>query len=61
MGRADLIGNGKQHLIPDFQPAGTGRRFESAAPATERRPPARPAPASRRPVKASAPRGKRPR
>jgi len=25
MGRADLIGNGKQHLIPAFQPAGNGR------------------------------------
>jgi radical SAM superfamily enzyme YgiQ (UPF0313 family) len=25
MGRADLIGNGKKHLIPSFQPAGTGR------------------------------------
>ncbi|MFZ4535344.1 YgiQ family radical SAM protein [Propionivibrio sp.] len=24
MGRADLIGNGKKHLIPGFQPAGTG-------------------------------------
>ncbi len=24
LGRADLIGNGKQHLIPTFQPAGTG-------------------------------------
>ncbi|MFA5083473.1 MAG: YgiQ family radical SAM protein [Hydrogenophilaceae bacterium] len=24
MGRADLIGNGRQHLIPAFQPAGTG-------------------------------------
>ena len=24
MGRADLIGNGKRHLIPLFQPAGTG-------------------------------------
>jgi uncharacterized radical SAM protein YgiQ len=24
MGRADLIGNGKHHLIPTFQPAGTG-------------------------------------
>ena len=23
MGRADLIGNGKMHLIPTFQPAGT--------------------------------------
>ena len=24
MGRADLIGNGKQHLIPTFQPLGDG-------------------------------------
>jgi uncharacterized radical SAM protein YgiQ len=24
MGRADLIGNGKQHLIPNYQPLGTG-------------------------------------
>jgi hypothetical protein len=24
MGRADLIGNGKRHLIPLWQPAGTG-------------------------------------
>ncbi|NEX23211.1 YgiQ family radical SAM protein [Thiorhodococcus mannitoliphagus] len=24
MGRADLIGNGKRHLVPSFQPAGTG-------------------------------------
>ncbi len=28
MGREDLIGNGKHHLIPSFQPAGTGRWFE---------------------------------
>jgi radical SAM superfamily enzyme YgiQ (UPF0313 family) len=28
MGRADLIGNGKQHLVPNFQPPGTGRRPE---------------------------------
>jgi uncharacterized radical SAM protein YgiQ len=27
LGRADLIGNGKQHLIPSFQPAGTGRGY----------------------------------
>ncbi|MDR3220459.1 MAG: YgiQ family radical SAM protein [Candidatus Accumulibacter sp.] len=26
MGRADLIGNGKKHLTPRFQPAGTGSR-----------------------------------
>jgi len=29
MGRADLIGNGKQHLIPRFQPAG-GEGYQSA-------------------------------
>ncbi|MEX0614359.1 MAG: DUF3362 domain-containing protein, partial [Methylophaga sp.] len=28
MGRADLIGNGKKHLIPTFQPAGTGEKGE---------------------------------
>ncbi|TCS72767.1 putative radical SAM protein YgiQ [Sulfuritortus calidifontis] len=28
MGRADLIGNGRQHLVPSFQPAGTGRTAE---------------------------------
>lgn len=28
MGRSDLIGNGKRHLIPRFQPAKTGRRPE---------------------------------
>ena len=33
MGRADLIGNGKRHLIPAFQPSGTGR-----APEGSRRP-----------------------
>ena len=25
MGRSDLIGNGKRHLVPSFQPAGTGK------------------------------------
>jgi len=28
MGRADLIGNGKKHLVPVFQPAGTGLRHK---------------------------------
>ncbi len=28
MGRADLIGNGKRHLIPSWQPAGTGGHGE---------------------------------
>ena len=30
MGRADLIGNGKRHLIPTWQPAGTGDAPEGA-------------------------------
>jgi hypothetical protein len=37
MGREDLIGNGKKHLIPLYQPAGTGRQPEGT------RAPARPA------------------
>ena len=32
MGRADLIGNGKQHLVPRFQPAGTGNRRGETPP-----------------------------
>ncbi|HUL11677.1 MAG TPA: YgiQ family radical SAM protein [Methylococcaceae bacterium] len=28
MGRADLIGNGKHHLVPSYQPAGTGDQTE---------------------------------
>ena len=31
MGRADLIGNGKRHLVPSFQPAGTGVRTARSA------------------------------
>ena len=30
MGRSDLIGNGKRHLVPNFQPAGTGLRRHSS-------------------------------
>ncbi|MEZ5559937.1 MAG: DUF3362 domain-containing protein, partial [Pseudomonadales bacterium] len=30
MGRADLIGNGKRHLVPSFQPAGTGKAPEGS-------------------------------
>jgi uncharacterized radical SAM protein YgiQ len=33
MGRADLIGNGKQHLIPAYQPVGTGVRAGAQRPA----------------------------
>ncbi|MBB6093264.1 putative radical SAM protein YgiQ [Povalibacter uvarum] len=45
MGRADLIGNGKQHLVPIWQPAGTGDAPEGrrSAPTT--------APAARKPQK----------
>jgi radical SAM superfamily enzyme YgiQ (UPF0313 family) len=36
MGREDLIGNSKKHLIPSYQPAGTGRQPEGArAPRAE--------------------------
>ena len=31
MGRADLIGNGKKHLVPSFQPVGTGKPVHRAA------------------------------
>jgi uncharacterized radical SAM protein YgiQ len=31
MGRADLIGNGKHHLIPAYQPVGTGRPVQARA------------------------------
>ena len=37
MGRADLIGNGKRHLVPSFQPAGTGGRPEDARSRGKRR------------------------
>ena len=30
MGRADLIGNGKKHLVPTWQPAGTGAAMKDA-------------------------------
>jgi uncharacterized radical SAM protein YgiQ len=39
MGRADLIGNGHRHLVPSFQPAGTGRKA-AASPAARRDKPA---------------------
>jgi uncharacterized radical SAM protein YgiQ len=47
MGRADLIGNGKKHLIPSFQPVGTGlkcgaARYPKAAPRPLVRAPAKP-------------------
>ena len=30
MGRTDLIGNGKKHLIPNYQPKGTGDNPEGS-------------------------------
>ncbi len=38
MGRADLIGNGKRHLVPSFQPRGTGRTGEGRRRGSGRRP-----------------------
>ncbi|NOQ82219.1 MAG: YgiQ family radical SAM protein [Methylophaga sp.] len=35
MGRADLIGNGKKHLIPTWQPAGTGGQGEGKRVSTK--------------------------
>jgi hypothetical protein len=32
MGRADLIGNGKQHLIPSFQPKGLDNPIDKQQP-----------------------------
>jgi len=37
MGRADLIGNGKRHLIPAWQPAGTGNKPENRRKTSPRR------------------------
>jgi uncharacterized radical SAM protein YgiQ len=62
MGRSDLIGNGKQHLVPTFQPAGTGRSASrptsgpSLAPGGGREKPVKPRPKSDTPG-----RGRRPR
>jgi hypothetical protein len=46
MGRSDLIGNGRQHLVPTYQPVGTGRAHEG-----HRRPAARPAGAAKLPFR----------
>jgi len=55
MGRADLIGNGKKHLIPDWQPARTGERsVAKKSPSSTR-------PGKMAPSKPSAPRKPRSR
>jgi uncharacterized radical SAM protein YgiQ len=38
MGRADLIGNGKQQLVPSYQPAGTGESAEGKRGGSVHRP-----------------------
>jgi hypothetical protein len=38
MGRADLIGNGKRHLIPAWQPEGTGGEHEGKRKGVKARP-----------------------
>ena len=38
MGRADLIGSGKQHLVPACQPAGTGEAHEGRRGGSAHRP-----------------------
>jgi radical SAM superfamily enzyme YgiQ (UPF0313 family) len=38
MGRADLIGSGKQHLVPAYQPAGTGEAHEGRRGGSAHRP-----------------------
>ena len=38
MGRADLIGNGKHHLVPTWQPQGTGEQPEGARTGAKTRP-----------------------
>ncbi len=49
MGRADLIGNGKKHLVPNFQPAGTaGHRGKGRAWTADGAAKVRSTPASRR-------------
>ncbi|MBI5331446.1 MAG: YgiQ family radical SAM protein [Betaproteobacteria bacterium] len=61
MGRDDLIGNGKHHLVPSFQPAGTGRSYQGKGrvDGTEARPAAaKPRPAPERGERPA--RGKRP-
>ncbi len=62
MGRAELIGNGKQHLIPTWQPLGDGsyqspRRKNSSA-ASEQPADPRPLPKSKRPAQAAPGRGR---
>jgi len=38
LGREDLIGNGKRHLVPNFQPAGTGGHAEGQRGAARNKP-----------------------
>jgi len=60
MEREDLIGNGERHLIPTFQPRGTGLRPEGARTPTQRKPQPRGKPRSKRRQDPLAPRRARP-
>lgn len=58
MGRADLIGNGKRHLIPTWQPAGTGDASTQPGKAKAFRTQHTGLPDAKRPTKAGAASGK---
>ncbi|MDD5404968.1 MAG: YgiQ family radical SAM protein [Sulfuricella sp.] len=60
MGRSDLIGNGKKHLVPYWQPAGTGTAAEGTRrPGQQAQAAKKPTPATARPRAAAKP-AKRP-
>ncbi|MFA7316088.1 MAG: YgiQ family radical SAM protein [Sulfuricella sp.] len=60
MGRSDLIGNGKRHLVPHWQPAGTGIAAEGTRrPGQQAQAAKKPTPATARPRAAAKP-AKRP-
>jgi uncharacterized radical SAM protein YgiQ len=48
MGRADLIGNGKRHLVPSWQPTGSGPSNRKTSPAGKSPPRSRAIPAKKR-------------
>ncbi len=61
MGRSDLIGNGKKHLVPFWQPAGTGTAVEGVRrPGHQAQPAKKSAPAAKAHPRAAAKPAKRP-
>jgi uncharacterized radical SAM protein YgiQ len=59
MGRADLIGNGKKHLVPSWQPAGTGKRAQGERKVVKRKPVGKSAPRGNRAAKSKSSRSGR--